>query len=175
MIVCAVNDHKIVEEQVATAVENQTSPRAAFMDITNKFLRCIRPMLVSPSSPRWNPLPGRCQGWSRMTFTLHQSKRPAREQRLVSENFMMTSDNLHFLIMDQTMPRTGAKIWVSPHFLVLMWWQEVWIFLVMAHLSLGGGCRLQKRVSVPCAFYLWPGKDANQVSTLSSASSAVTL
>ena len=38
MIVCAVNDHKIVEEQVAPAVENQTSPRAAFMDITNKIL-----------------------------------------------------------------------------------------------------------------------------------------
>ena len=87
------------------------------------------------------------------------------------ENFKTTTDGLGFVIMDHTMPATGHKIWgfASPTGLDVMsratdlfadgtfefvnqtLFKQLWVVVA----------RLENSISIPCAFYLLSGKDAN--------------
>ena len=122
MIVRAVHEHnhdndivkesveKIVEDKIASAIENQTSPRSAFMDISNKILS-------DPGTSSGLPYLPKMKTVARRMARLREDDLDAPpipktwEQMIMPDNFKTTTDGLDFVIMDTTIPGTGHKIW----------------------------------------------------------------
>ena len=182
MIVRAVHEHnhdndivkesveKIVEDKIASAIENQTSPRSAFMDISNKILS-------DPGTSSGLPYLPKMKTVARRMARLREDDLDAPpipktwEQMIMPDNFKTTTDGLDFVIMDTTIPGTGHKIWgfASPAGLDVMsratdlfadgtfefvnqtLFKQLWVIVA----------RLENNISIPCAYYLLSGKDAN--------------